>query len=273
MIANPAAATKAGSRARRFSPRFTTLIAIPLVAVLGTFSMTAQAWDWGFGWGKNVSGSGNIKTETRNVSGFTSIALNLPATVELRQGTTEGLTIESDDNLLPLIETVVESGSLKLRPMEKNTHLKTKTMKLIVNFKTIDTLAVAGSGDFVASSLKTASLKASIAGSGDVRIKSLTTDYLKISIAGSGDFTAGGKATVLEASIAGSGDIRADKLEAKNVKVSVAGSGDAAVWATETLKVSVAGSGDVKYYGDAQLTKSIAGSGSATRMGAAPAAQ
>ena len=50
MIANPAAATKAGSRARRFSPRFTTLIAIPLVAVLGTFSMTAQAWDWGFGW-------------------------------------------------------------------------------------------------------------------------------------------------------------------------------------------------------------------------------
>jgi len=246
--------------------RIPALLAIPLITVISAFSLSAQAW----GWGKSVSGSGNIKIENRNVSDFKAISLSLPATVELRQGTTEGLTIETDDNLLPLIETIVESGTLKLRPVDKGTNCKTKILKIVINLKNIDTLSVAGSGDFLAASLKAVSLKVSVAGSGDVRIKSLTTDFLKISIAGSGDLTAGGKAAVVEASIAGSGNVRTDKLEAKNVKISVAGSGDAVVWATETLKLSIAGSGDIKYYGDAQVTKSIAGSGSVTRLGVAP---
>ncbi len=248
--------------------RVPALLVVPLIAAISAFSLPAQAWDWS--WGKTVSGSGNIKIETRNISDFRAISLSLPATVELRQGTTEGLTIETDDNLLPLIETVVESGSLKLRAVDKGTNFKTKTLKLVISLKNIDALSVAGSGDFLADSLKTTSLKANIAGSGDIRIKALTTDFLKISIAGSGDLTAGGKATVMEASIAGSGNIKTDKLETKNVKISVAGSGDAVVWATETLKLSVAGSGDVKYYGDAQVTKSVAGSGNVTRLGATP---
>ena len=242
-----------------------------LLVTLTAFCGAAQAWDWG--WGKGVAGSGNIKTESRAVINFTAISLNLPADIELRQGATESLTIETDDNLLPLIETVVEDGKLKIRPTEKNTNFKTKTMKIVVNLKNIDAISVAGSGDVRADSLKATNLKASIAGSGDIRIKSLTADFLKVNIAGSGDFSVTGKANNFEASIAGSGDIRADKLEAKDVKVSIAGSGDAAVWATQTLKVSVAGSGDIKYYGDAAVTKSVAGSGSITRLGAAPTAQ
>ena len=251
--------------------KMSTHIAAPLIIILATFCGSAQALDWG--WGKSVAGSGNIKTENRTVSGFSTISLNLPAMVELRQGDNESLTIETDDNLIPLIETVVEDGKLKLRPMERNTNFKTKTMKIVVNFKNIDALSVAGSGDFRADGLKTTALKASIAGSGDIRIKSLSADLLKISIAGSGDFMASGKVNTVESSIAGSGNIRTDKLEAKDVKVSVAGSGDATVWATQSIKVSVAGSGDIKYYGDAAVTKSVAGSGSITRLGAAPAAQ
>lgn len=253
--------------------RFSHVVAhfvVPLAIVLGAFSASANAWDWG--WGKSVSGSGNIKTENRNVGNFTAISLSLPAIVELRQGATESLIIETDDNLLALIETVVEDGKLKLRAAEKYTNFKTKTMKLTVNFKHIEALSVAGSGDFRAEDFKAGNLKASIAGSGDIRIKSLAADLLKINIAGSGDFSAGGKANTVEASIAGSGDIKASRLEAKNIKISIAGSGDAAVWATETIKLSVAGSGDVKYYGDAKVTTSIAGSGSATRLGATPPA-
>ena len=44
--------------------------------------------------------------------------------VELRIGNSEGITIETDDNLLPLIETVIENGTLKIRPVKRNMNLQ-----------------------------------------------------------------------------------------------------------------------------------------------------
>ncbi len=58
-----------------------------------------------------VAGSGPVRTQTRPLDAFTGIALALPAQLELRTGTAEGITIETNENLLPLIETSVENGS------------------------------------------------------------------------------------------------------------------------------------------------------------------
>lgn len=241
-----------------------------LCAVTGA-SSAAQAWEWNHGFWKSTSGSDTIKSETRAVSGFGGISLSLDAVVEIKQGDAEGVTIEADDNLLPLIETVVENGTLKIRPATPNTSFTTKKMRVIVNVKTIDSLAIAGAGDIHAEALKVAALKARISGSGDIRIKSLDTDALTVKIAGSGDFAAGGRATRMDVRIAGSGDLKTGGLASKIVEISIAGSGDATVWARETLKLRMAGSGDIKYYGNARVRGSIAGSGTVKRLGAAPA--
>jgi len=237
-------------------------------------SPAAHAWEWKHAWNhiswNSVSGSGTIKSESRAVSGFTGISLALDALVDIKQGNAEGVTIEADDNILPLIETVVENGTLKIRPTAPHTSFSTGKLKLIVSAKTLDSLAIAGAGDMRADALKAAALKVKIAGAGDVRITSLEAGDLSVKIAGSGDFVAGGRAASLHASVAGSGDIRAGDLDAKAVEISIAGSGDAIVWARETLNVKVAGSGDVKYYGDAEVKRSIVGSGSIKRLGAAP---
>lgn len=255
------------SVSRRYLVTFFTLLTALLLCIPGP----AVAWEWGTGWGsKTVSGSGTIKSETRTVSGFTGVAVSLSGDVEVRQTGTEGISIETDDNLLPLIETVVERGVLKIRPVEKNTNLRTKNMKIVVNAKTVESLSVAGAGDLRADQIKSEKLKLSVAGSGDVRIKTLEVDTLNASIAGSGNVLIGGRANMLDSSIAGSGDLKAGKLETKTAKLSIAGSGSASLWAKETLKVSIAGSGDVKYYGDAQVSKSVAGSGSIVRVGTAP---
>ena len=251
---------------KRISQFFPALV---LIGVFGLIATPAAAWDWNFG--AKVSGSGNIKTETRNVSGFTGISLSLPANVEIIQGGSEGIVIETDDNVLPLIETVVDNGSLKIRFKERNMSVNTKTFNITINVKTIDNLSVAGSGDVRAAKLQVAKLKTSIAGSGNVHITSLDADTLTLSIAGSGDFSAGGKASVVEGKVAGSGNMKIGALAANSVKLSIAGSGDATVWAKDTLTVSVAGSGDVTYYGDARVSQSVAGSGSVKRLGSTPA--
>lgn len=251
------------------------LVSTAALALLTALPAQCLAWEWSWSWGwggRSVTASGNVKTETRDVTGFTGISLSLPAKVTIKQGNKEGLTIEADDNYLPLIETVVERGQLRIRPTEKNMSFKGRSMKLNITIDAIniESLSVSGSGDIVADELNSPKLRTSIAGSGEVNIKSLTSDSVKVSIAGSGDLNLGGTSNELEGSIAGSGSIKADRLKAKNVVVKVAGAGEATIWATDTMKLSIAGSGDVKYWGDAKVTQSVAGSGSIKRLGTAP---
>jgi len=262
--ASPTSRTASGSH-------LAPAIAFSALLMLSVLPAKCIAWEWSWG-GKSVSASGVVKTETRAVAGYTGISLALPAKVTIVQGGKEGLTIEADDNFLPLIETVVERGTLKIRSTERNTNFKGKNFKIniTVDAINIDQLSVAGSGDIVAAQLKSPKLKVSIAGSGDINLKALDAESLKVSISGSGDFNASGTANDFEGSIAGSGTLRAERLKTKNVAVKIAGSGDVSIWATDAITLSVAGSGDVKYWGDPKVTQSVAGSGSIKRMGAAP---
>ena len=229
------------------------------------------AWDWGGG--PKIVGSGNVTTTTRAVTGFNGIDLSLPGDVKIVQGSTEGVTIETDDNIAPLIETVVERGRLRIRLQNKIGSIHSKQMRVTVNARTLEQLEVSGSGTITADKLQGQQLRTSIAGSGDMRFGELDFNKLSISIAGSGDFVASGKAASLDASIAGSGDIQVQGLSSDNVKISIAGSGSANVTARTNLKISIAGSGDVSFIGDPEVSKTIVGSGSVRRIGAAPASK
>jgi hypothetical protein len=50
-----------------------------------------------------VNGSGQTKSETRTVSGFTGIELSGTGEVTIEQGDAESLTVEADDNVLPAL--------------------------------------------------------------------------------------------------------------------------------------------------------------------------
>ncbi|MEO8675541.1 MAG: head GIN domain-containing protein [Casimicrobiaceae bacterium] len=236
----------------------------PLFAIIGALiallPWPAAATESGSG---RIVGSGVTKTETRAVSGFHGIGLAVDARVELRQGGSEGLSITGDDNIVPLIETVVEDGILKIRwPRNRGGSTRYKELVIVVDAKTIDSLAVAGSGELRAERLKSGDLRTSLAGAGRIDIGALEANAFRTSIDGSGNMTAAGRVESLDVSVAGSGNLAASKLESRRARISVAGSGTASVWATETLNASVAGSGDVRYVGKPQVTMSVAGSGS-----------
>ena len=68
-----------------------------------------------------VSGSGQVKSETRQVSGFTGIELSGNGEVTIEQGDTESLTIEADDNVLPVLTSEVEDSVLRLGTKPRTT--------------------------------------------------------------------------------------------------------------------------------------------------------
>ena len=189
--------------------------------------------------------------ESRQVGEFTEIGLAAPVDVHVSIGDAPSVSLEGDAAMITRIETVVESGRLRIRirPEDQKWSWNRKVTARIVA-RRIEGLAIAGSGDITATGIHGEALKVSIAGSGDVRV--------------------GGKVEGLTASIAGSGDIRASDLDAQRVKVTIAGSGDATVRAREALSVSVSGSGDVRYFGDPTVEQTIRGSGSVRRAGASP---
>ncbi|TFW31591.1 head GIN domain-containing protein [Massilia horti] len=222
-------------------------------------------------WGEKVQGSGRVITQAREVGHFQGLSLDVPGNVELRIGNSESVTVETDDNLQPLVETVVEDGMLKIRPSRRNLNLNTRTLRIVVQARTIDRLNVAGSGSVSADALRAPKLDLHIGGSGNISVKGVDTDALVINLGGSGALVTGsGNARQVSVKIAGSGNVDVGRVKAEDVSVKVAGSGDTTAWATKTLAVKIAGSGDIKYYGDPALSRSVAGSGDVKRLGDAP---
>jgi hypothetical protein len=219
-----------------------SLCAAGVLAALMLFAAEARS--------ATITGSGRAVTEQREAAGFTGVGLSLPGRLEIVQGEREGVTLTADDNLIGEIETVVEHGVLQVR-LRSGTRARTHTrIRVTVNARTIESIAVAGSGDVVAAALQARQLAVRVSGSGDVKL--------------------GGRAETLQVRISGSGDVDAARFDSQRAKVTIAGSGDATVWARQSLEVSVSGSGDVRYFGDPAVSAKRAGSGSVRRAGASP---
>ncbi len=189
-------------------------------------------------------GSGVSGTENREIGEFKKVSFAGSGKINIKCGKKPSLEITTDDNLLELIETDVENGTLTISPIEN--------IKPTIgpNFE-LTTEQIDG---------------VSLAGSGDITIRDASGETLKLSVAGSGNFKVDGVVENVELEIAGSGDADLSELVAKNVSISIAGSGGATVNAINQLDVSVAGSGDVSYIGSPSIKKSIMGSGSVRKM-------
>ena len=212
-----------------------------------------------------TEGSGRVSTESRAVADFSRIALRGSMTLVVNQGDKTSVTVRADDNLLPLLETVVDGSRLEIgwKKGESVRHKNNVTVTVVT--PRLTALAVAGSGDVELGAFSTPNLKLSLAGSGNAQLAGLKTGELGVSVSGSGDVRGNGQAGKLTISIAGSGGVRLNDMQSDEVKVRIAGSGDVAVHANKTLSVSIAGSGDVVYSGDATVSRSVAGSGSITK--------
>ena len=220
---------------------------------------------------RTVRGSGRIATERRAVTGFDRLAVAGEFEVELHQGSAEGVELVGDDDLLPLVETVVESRddartTLRISPRRDVDLAATQPIRIRVDLIRLSSISLAGSTRLKASALRTGRLALSLGGSGDIALAGLEAERLAVNIGGSGKVKVGGRAPEVAVSVAGSGRAGLGDVAADDVSVTVAGSGDADVRAERKLKVTIAGSGRVRHGGAAQPVVSIVGSGDVRRL-------
>jgi len=217
-----------------------------------------------------IEGSGRAASADRGARDFHALAVSVPSRVDLVQGEAEGLTIEADDNVLPLIRSGVEDGVLRIRFPEGVSVRPRTPIRITVRLRSIARVTLAGAVRLEAPVLKADRLELRLSGSSSVRMPKIAARAIDLQSSGHCHAMAAGTADDLRLRISGAGEINAAELDARRVRAEISGSAQVAAWAREALEARITGSGAVRYFGDPALTKRVAGSGVVQRLGAAP---
>jgi Putative auto-transporter adhesin, head GIN domain len=213
----------------------------------------------------SVEGNGDVKRESRSLSGYTEIELSLPGEVEVRQGASFSFAVEAESNLLELIETKVSGGTLMIKS-SKNM-VNTKNIRYYITMPSLEEVEIKGSGSMTVPDIfSPKNLEIEVTGSGKF-VGNFIAGKVEVDVTGSGKVTLGGSAEELEVDVTGSGMMDAQEMQAKEVSVEVAGSGSVLCHPVEVLKADIAGSGVVKYKGNPhRITQDVAGSGKIEKL-------
>ena len=213
---------------------------------------------------RNIKGNGTIISEERTVTEFDRIEVSGSADVFISNGSDYSVIVETDSNILPLIETEVHGAELEIG-IKKNTSIrKTSGIKVYVTTPTLNGVEVSGSGNISSDdSFTSSSFDIDVSGSGDLDFQDIITDYLIVDISGSGDVDVASSENTEnhKIDISGSGDVNLLNMPTTHSNIKISGSGSGIVNVSNSLHVKISGSGDIRYAGTPTITTDITGSG------------
>ena len=206
-------------------------ILIILIAAVAVVAGCSHPW---------ITGDGEIKTEERSVSDFSKVVVKGGYEIKWSSGK-PSLKISADENLLPLISTVVSGHTLQID--SKEDLAPTKSVRIIICSASLADMRLSGGKSFKASHI--------------------SGHELKIESSGAWDISVDGSVTKLEANLAGASKLNAKSLQTQTATLSLLGASDAHVTVTDTLKVSVIGACSVIYSGNPKSVETnVVGAGS-----------
>ncbi|MBN2388717.1 MAG: DUF2807 domain-containing protein [Anaerolineales bacterium] len=215
---------------------------------------------------ETVRGSGDITTETYQVSGFDRVALGGAGRLEIIQDGSESVTVQTDDNLLEYLVVEVRGNTLHIE-YDDGVSLNPTLMVVTLHAQDLERVEASGAWEVGAESLTAASFRMDVSGAGNVRIEDLTAESLEVNLSGAGQVEIAGQVASQEIAISGVGRYDAGDLRSETAQITISGTGNAVVWATETLEITISGAGRVDYYGTPQLTLQESGTSDVNSLG------
>ncbi len=211
-------------------------------------------------------GSGNIITETRNVSAFTKVNVSTSINVDVQQGPQTEVVVEADDNLIKYIETKVEGNELKIRL--KNVSIRNHaTIKVHIIAPQFDGFVAAASAEIVGKNTITSTSKINIEASSSAKIDlQLDAPSVSVNASSSADITASGRTKEVEVDANSSASVELNKLLAETVTAEASSSATIDVFASVKINAKANSSGDITYTGGAtDVAKTENSSGTVTK--------
>ncbi|MFI5160058.1 MAG: head GIN domain-containing protein [Sphingobacteriales bacterium] len=204
--------------------------------------------------------------ESRQVSGFSSVASAGPFNVHIKMGGNESVKVDADADIINDIETVVEGNTLKIRFKDHEwRHRNIHKAEIYVEAKSLNELLNSGSGSVKVDGIISAgNFKAVLSGSGNIST-AVKSESMHAVISGSGSIKLSGSTGEGDFVVTGSGEIEGKDLKASSVVATITGSGNIYVAADKSVVGRITGSGSVIYSGNASVTSHTTGSGRVTK--------
>jgi hypothetical protein len=197
---------------------------------------------------KTVEGHGNVVTKERKTDSFTGLKVSSGIDVYLKQGNTETVTVEADENLHEYILTEVRGGILNVYS-EYNIRSADKK-RVYVTMKEVNSIRTSSAGDVYGESpINSDDLELSASSAGDIKLE-VKAKKIDIDISSSGDISLTGETDMLRADLSSAGDLNAYDLKSREADVSVSSAGDADINVSERITARASSAGDVNYKGD-----------------------
>ncbi len=210
-------------------------------------------------------GNGHLVVEHRDAGGFTQVENQSSLAVAIVQGPSFAVDVRVDSNLLPLVETRVEGGVLRIdeaAPFEAN-----PSSVVSVVLPSLDAADNLGSGELTVGALQGGAVRLSCTGSGSMTFAGSTGD-LSAQVCGSGSLSIAGSGGHLSLRVTGSGSADASGFAASGADLETTGTGSVRAVVTGDATLSAAGPGSIDATlngGTASFT--VTGSGSITWSG------
>ena len=217
-----------------------------------------------------VRGSGNIVSETRDVSDFRKIQLDGAGTLTITQGETESLVIEADDNILSELTSNVVGSTLVLGIEEdwwQRAVIPTREINYTLTVINLSDITINGAADLHLDDFQTDSLTIEINGAGNIDVTDLSADNLEIQVNGTANSQLSGEVDDMSVTVNGMGNVEAGDLLATAADVEINGIGNCTVWTSESMSITISGGGSLSYYGYPTISQDISGAGDIVSLG------
>ena len=190
-----------------------------------------------------IQGSGSAKEENRSLPAFHALEVDGAYTVRIVCQKDQRVEISADDNLLPLILTEVQDGTLRVT--SKKSICASAPMTLTMTVDTLDLIRSSGANEF--------------------HVQNLKGGALEVELSGSSSMTLDGSVEEFRAKIDGASGLVAGQLKANQVAVAISGAGSAEVHASKRLQGDISGVGSIRYTGQpGEVVRNITGWGDIT---------
>lgn len=212
-----------------------------------------------------VKGSGNVISETRNVSGFHGIDVGSAFEVVLVKSAEEKIVIETDDNIMPIIRTKVANGILEIENTE-NINDPTK-LKATIYYKNISDIKLSGAASLTSADvLQTNSLEFDCSGAASVELK-LEAGKFDGDFSGASELELTGMVEEAKIDLSGASDLKAFELNIKNLNLEASGAASVNVSVSGKMQINASGAASVRYKGDPDIQlEDISGASSVKKM-------
>jgi hypothetical protein len=210
---------------------------------------------------QQITGSGDLVTENRLISGVDRVELAIPAKLEIMQGSKEELTVKADDNVLPYLTTNVSGGKVVIRYQPQVQVHPSQPPQITLTVKDLKGVQVSSSGSMQVGTITTDDFDLALSSSGSIDIQELRADKIAADLTSTGDIILRGEANKLNLDVSSSGAFQGGDLKVQEADINLSSSGKITVWVTDDLRAKISSSGNIYYYGNPTVHPTLTSSG------------